>query len=299
VIRFDVEPGECADPFAHHVFKGRAMKPVRHERQVVKLQRAKMFAALKRFFRSEAKKAAATLRAGLGVDVHKADNSEDGSPSPALVEVVLASMIFADWAVTLPKIVQPFIVGIAVDGGSETLDALGIMDNTVIAAMRTRAKAWGAERAAEMVGRKWVGGVLVDNPNARWVITDSTRDLIRDAVMSGLNEGASPAELASAIEDSAAFSETRALMVARTEMASADVAGAMSAYRATPGVVGKRWITAGDDRVSDECAECEAAGTVGLDENFPTGVDAPPNHPNCRCAVVPVFDDDPHDALTN
>ena len=301
MIRFDVGPAECPDPFANYLFKGREFKPVRHERQAVKLQRAKLMARLKRFLRAEAKKAAAALRAGLGVDVHKADEPDDDGESPpvALVEVVLASMTFAAWVETLPEIVESFLAGVAVDGGSATLAALGITEEAVIAAMRTRAREWAVQRAAEMVGRKVVGGVLVDNPAARWVITEATRDQVRDAVMRGLRDGLSPAELANALEQSAAFSEARALMVARTEMAMADVAGAMSAYRATPGVVGKRWITANDDRVSDECALCEAAGTVGLDDTFPTGVDAPPNHPNCRCAVVPVFDDESHDALTN
>lgn len=292
MIRFDVGPSDCGDTFAHHLLKG-GLKPVQHERKSVKLLRAKLMARLKRFLRSEAKNAAAKLRAGFGIAIHKA--SDDEAPSMAFVEVLLAGMTFDAWVDTLPELMEPFLVGMAVDGGSATLEALGVFDDAVIAAMRTRAREWATYRAAEMVGRKVVGGVLVDNPNARWVITSATRDMVRDEVMRGLREGLSPAELANALEQSAAFSESRAIMVSRTEMATADVAGAMASYRSVPGVVGKRWITAQDDRVSDECAICEDAGTVGINEAFPTGVDAPPNHPNCRCAVVPVFDDEVHD----
>ena len=46
------------------------------------------------------------------------------------------------------------------------------------------------------------------------------------------------------------------------------------------------WITAGDDRVSDECEANEAAGPIPIDDEFPGGVHLPPQHPNCRCTVA-------------
>lgn len=48
----------------------------------------------------------------------------------------------------------------------------------------------------------------------------------------------------------------------------------------------KRWITVGDNRVSDACQNNERAGWVGIDEAFPEGDQWPPNHPNCRCTVA-------------
>lgn len=48
---------------------------------------------------------------------------------------------------------------------------------------------------------------------------------------------------------------------------------------------GKRWDAALDYRI---CARCRALDgiVVPANEKFPTGVSAPPLHPNCRCAVV-------------
>lgn len=54
----------------------------------------------------------------------------------------------------------------------------------------------------------------------------------------------------------------------------------------------KVWITAGDDRVSDECQENEAAGPIPIDDTFPSGADKPPEHPNCRCTLAFYTDED-------
>ena len=48
----------------------------------------------------------------------------------------------------------------------------------------------------------------------------------------------------------------------------------------------KRWITAGDDRVSDMDESNEAQGWIALDEEFSSGDNQPPSHPNCRCTVT-------------
>lgn len=47
----------------------------------------------------------------------------------------------------------------------------------------------------------------------------------------------------------------------------------------------KAWITSGDNRVSDGCADNEAAGAIPVSENFPSGDAYPPRFPGCRCAV--------------
>lgn len=155
-----------------------------------------------------------------------------------------------------------------------------------------RAAAFGRDRAADMVGMKWEGDVLVPNPNAEWRIDDSTREMLRADVTAALEEGWSTDRLAQQLEANYAFSDVRADTIARTETATADVAGAMTGYRESGVVKGKRWLTAEDDLVSDECNDCARVEVIGLDDLFPTGVDAPPNHPNCRCAVVPVLDDE-------
>lgn len=189
------------------------------------------------------------------------------------------------------SLAEPYIVSTAVGGASGTsksIEALGFDAHAKAAAQN--AKLWGQHRAAELVGRKWVDGKLVDNPSAKWAINESTRNIIRGEVERAIRDGSTVSELAESLRGSVAFSEERALMVARTEMALADTAGTMESFKACADIVGKRWTTAGDDRVSDECQACEDEGAIPLDQAFSSGADAPPNHPNCRCAIVPVFE---------
>jgi SPP1 gp7 family putative phage head morphogenesis protein len=99
-------------------------------------------------------------------------------------------------------------------------------------------------------------------------------------------------QLADAIAQDTAFSDERAMTIARTESATADVQGNMAAYREARDQVGivvlKEWITAGDDLVSEDCAANAEQGAIDLDDDFQSGANAPPDHPNCRCDVLPV-----------
>lgn len=196
-----------------------------------------------------------------------------------------------DWS-QLVDDAEPFLARVAVAAGAGALAEVKIESRTAQAAMRDNAESWAHDRAAEMIGMKWQHGELVPNPNAKWDITEYTRETIRNLSEQALEEGWSSKKLASELTDAAAFSEERALTVARTEMAKADSQGALYGYKASGVVKGKRWQTAEDDLVSDECVANQEAGTIPLDDNFPSGADAPPNHPNCRCVVLPVLDDE-------
>jgi hypothetical protein len=48
----------------------------------------------------------------------------------------------------------------------------------------------------------------------------------------------------------------------------------------------KVWVTQSDDRVSDVCAGNEAAGVIPIAQAFPSGHQHTPGHPNCRCTVA-------------
>lgn len=259
----------------------KSYKNIDRNRKFIRGQRAKLKKVFITSFKSQRKKTAAAIVAGL-----------EKSVSASLVSRILASLNWDDWTEALFGKTKPYLSAIAVDGGETTLTAMGIMSDEVIDLMRERAIVWGEQRSAELVGMRYVDGVLVPNPNARWAITDSTRDMLRDTINAGLDEGLSMQELASRIEDSYAFSSSRAEAIARTETAMADMAGTMESYRATPGVIGKEWLTAGDDMVSDDCLSNEAAGIIPLDQKFPAGDDAPPNHVNCRCDIAPSFENE-------
>jgi len=55
------------------------------------------------------------------------------------------------------------------------------------------------------------------------------------------------------------------------------------------GIDGKEWVTAGDALVSAECSANEAEGVIPRGQMFSGGVMAPPQHPDCRCALAPAI----------
>jgi len=79
---------------------------------------------------------------------------------------------------------------------------------------------------------------------------------------------------------------SRAELIARTETANALSAASLDSM-ADMGIEGKEWITAGDDRVSEECEGNENEGVIPVGQTFSGGVMAPPQHPDCRCVIAP------------
>lgn len=184
--------------------------------------------------------------------------------------------------------VRALLEKVALDGGVAALDQLGIADDESITDLvNEQGVEYARDRAAELVGKRYDDGELVDSAAGGYAIDDATRELLRADVATALEEGWSNDQLADAIAGSYAFSDARAETIARTETATADVAGNLNAWKASGQVTAKQWI------IGDEACElCDPLDgvTVALDENFPgDGGDGPPLHPNCRCDVVPVL----------
>lgn len=209
-----------------------------------------------------------------------------------VAKIVTDGLDFGEW-LGLSDVVEPIIRRAAEDGAVAALlqvmpdPAVGMVTN-----IRSRAVKWAHDRAAEMVGMKWVGGELIQNPAAEWQITEGTREMIRAQVVEAMQNGDSVQELAGRLKESHAFSNARARAIARTETAMADNMGNLMGWEETGLVAGKRWITAEDDKVSAICNTNGDMGVIGLHEHFAHGGMTPPAHPNCRCTVVPVLAED-------
>lgn len=177
---------------------------------------------------------------------------------------------------------------VAKQAGQYTFLQLSINDQGLVGTVNEFAASYARDRAAEMIGRKWVDGELVDNPNAEWVITDAIRDEIKGLINDVENGDLDVTDLRREIIDAAGFSRARAEMISRTEIMTANGQGSLESFKALDGdglKVRKSW-----DADSEACEICQGnakAGAIDLDDDFPSGDDAPPGHVNCECILVP------------
>jgi SPP1 gp7 family putative phage head morphogenesis protein len=152
----------------------------------------------------------------------------------------------------------------------------------------------GAKRAAAQVGLNF--GVLQPGVLAyaqeeagflASVMGETTGKKVAAIVQRRLSAGGLLRDLRKDLQESAAFSRTRAQLVARTETARAWNGAArrsLSDYESSSDEtvrVTKEWLTAGDDRVRDEHAGMEGEQRR-IDEPFSNGLQEP-SEPNCRC----------------
>lgn len=94
----------------------------------------------------------------------------------------------------------------------------------------------------------------------------------------------SPENLASRLEDILQVS-SRSEMIAHTEVMRAVSVAAMEHYRRA-GISMKEWVTP-PEGACKVCLNNEAQGALPLSSPFPSGASVPPQHPRCRCGVVP------------
>jgi hypothetical protein len=166
--------------------------------------------------------------------------------------------------------------------------------NDLVDQVNEAAVAIARDRAAELVGMRVLeDGSVVENPNAAWAITDSTRDAIRNAIADGLADNVGRDAIIDSIGDLAGFGEDRATVVAETEIARANSQSALEAYKGAASIgvdVKKEWLIAAID-VCPICLANAAEGPIDLDADFFSGDDATPAHPGCRCSLSPVVYD--------
>ncbi len=199
-----------------------------------------------------------------------------GKADAALIARILRSIESKGFSVDVVDELTPDLKRAFRDAGIAALAEVGIkadLESGALDQVDEAAVAFAERRGAQLVTQ----------------IEDSTRDYLRMTVTQGVEEGWSAAHLAEEIRASGAFAESRALMIARTELAFAHVAGNIEGYKNSGLVEGKRWLAS-----ADACPICEELNgeEVALDETFDFDgeeIDAPPGHPNCRCDVVPIL----------
>ncbi|HVI09591.1 MAG TPA: hypothetical protein VND65_14980 [Candidatus Binatia bacterium] len=162
-----------------------------------------------------------------------------------------------------------------------------LTDAGLLSSVNEIAADYASRRAAEMVGMKWnEAGELVENPNAKWAISSTTRDRLREIVTGAFEEKTPFSEVIDDIRNADIFSDSRAAMIARTEIANAQVGSNFEVWKKSGLVAKVKWLALGPE----PCPICEGnAGIVkALGDEFPSGNKYPTAHPNCFCILQAV-----------
>ncbi len=208
------------------------------------------------------------------------------------IQQIIDQIELEGWAI-IPDDLAPYLKQIFAATGAKVIQNLGIASEDSIAAVDDAAVEFASARAAEMVGKKWVDGELVDNPNAAFSIADTTRDQINSIItnaFSGAEETAGWKDIADKIQaltdGSDVFSASRAEMIARTEIGNAQMKGADAGYQQARDMgleLEKKWL---DNDSTDECGLNADEGWIPYDDEFPSGDDMPLAHPRCECDLA-------------
>lgn len=118
-------------------------------------------------------------------------------------------------------------------------------------------------------------------------VDDTTKDYIVDQLSQGHAAQMTNAEIAQQIHDDIPeISKFRANMITNTETANATMQAELQTYQ-EQGVTKKVWVLSED--IGDECGENADEGAIDVGDDFSSGDDAPPAHPNAVLAGSTFF----------
>jgi SPP1 gp7 family putative phage head morphogenesis protein len=249
------------------------------ERRVRAEARARMERTIHDFFRRTAEKFYQILIAP-PPEPEKAQK-DDKKKKPIADPQAVIDKLKPDWS-ELGHSLTPDFEYIAVDAGNASVAGVGVHSDEVLSEVNHVAGDWAKDRAAELVGmRRLEDGTLVENPSAKYSISETTRDDLREIVTDAFEHGATIQELAERIRDAGAFSETRAATIAATEAARSEEYGNLTGWRESGQVDSVEVVLSADHDLDDECDEAADGSPYEIDDP-----DLPdlPIHPNCRCS---------------
>lgn len=142
------------------------------------------------------------------------------------------------------------------------------------------------KRVAMLVGKKVLpDGSVIDNPNPDMSITETTRNQIRQSIATSMGLGENSDQAAARVQ-SIVGDYNRAQTIAATESVNAYSQGMLTAAN-QGGATEKEWYTAGAK--DSLCLDNESQGPISINDEFDSGDDGPPAHPNCNCGMRMIY----------
>ena len=159
--------------------------------------------------------------------------------------------------------INQFLKWAAIEGGQQAFTRLNISTPFNLT----------SERFAEIIGDR--SNYLITSVDA------TTKQWLTDQIAQGKDKKLTNQEIARLISDqSDEFTSQRADMIVNTEVNNAASQTALDTYK-NQGIEKKEWVLS--ENIGDECGDNADASPIPISDNFPSGDDAPPAHPRCRC----------------
>lgn len=165
----------------------------------------------------------------------------------------------------------------------------------------TQASTYGVKQAqAGVVGSVGLDWHLVNEDARKWAeqyayskivdVNETSRRVLREKVSNWIVSGKPLPELIRDKKLVYLFGPKRAKMIAITEVTRAYAEANQMVFQQA-GVKKRRWNTGNDELVCLICRPLNGK-VVDINEPFPGGIMLPPAHPNCRCWITPVVEED-------
>lgn len=231
-----------------------------------------------RNFLSHAAQQAADAAKKKALDLAKAD----GPDEPWDDQIARSSADAITWD-RLIEDVRKELLAAAESGATDGIVQLELIGQDIYDVANRIAANYAEQRSAEMVGRQIIEGRLVDNPDAQWNIAETTREDIRKIVADAFTRKSSAEGIATDILQATTFGAKRADMIARTEIATAQIRSNLEIWRQTGMVRSVRIVLSALHDVYDDCDDAAEGSPYSINE-----VPLLPLHPYCRCGLVAV-----------
>ncbi|MEI9970271.1 MAG: hypothetical protein WDM87_17255 [Terracidiphilus sp.] len=160
-----------------------------------------------------------------------------------------------------------------------------VRTSSVISDVNKVAMDYARNHAGELLGKKWYDGESGTGPSEKWVVSESTKRIVREIITDAFSRETPINVLAERIHEAAGFSKEQARLVAETEVKLSQSRGNLEAWKRMGTVKSIKWLVSTLHTVRDECDLNAEAGAIPLGQIFPSGAPAPPAHIGCRCSV--------------
>ena len=118
-------------------------------------------------------------------------------------------------------------------------------------------------------------------------IDKTTQKIVAGTIAEGIRQNLNNHAMVQYLkQDADKISRERAELISETELAYSMGLVEVEALRRN-GIEMHKWVTEKSELTCEKCIANEEVGYIGVGEEFPSGVMAVPEHPQCRCYLLP------------